>query len=324
MKKATIVSLSVALILASCVIYSCSKQNNSVKPLGATASFASADSIADTTLERYVSTIALLHNTAVANLYTTLSSICPQGIQNVQQCDSVVVNINRGVLTFIDNNLGGSANEAYNGYPLDAATPGLGWQSNTTSMSAELSIMMKQIFGAPSLSQTLYNAINSYQLIVENNTDNATIASQANTLVNNTLSSLPNTTEKMILLAMVDIGNQSLSYWTPSVLGQWDILDNGGTTTMASVRRVTPALSERPNLGLIAKDMVFSDCLGAMSGVISGGIAGATVGTFTLPGIGTVVGGVGCGLVGLASGGVSASVTAGVYDAIKWFIGWGD
>jgi hypothetical protein len=71
----------------------------------------------------------------------------------------------------------------------------------------------------------------------------------------------------------------------------------------------------------VAKQIAKSDLTGLVHGGLTGMTYGALGGTLTFPGVGTIVGGTGCGVAGALLGGVGKSLEKSIELFWDWAMG---
>lgn len=165
-------------------------------------------------------------------------------------------------------------------------------------------------------SPRLSAAIDSVHLLIENAiaTSKDFIYFDIEALLINNISLLTNTLEKVILTAIARVGGSSYMYWKKSAnLNKWLTLVQDAYSDSAIV---LTANNET------VKDIIFSDIVGAGIGAVKGAIKGAIAGSITVPGVGTISGAAGAGLLGMLSGTVSASAGAGFWGVFKKWVHW--
>lgn len=158
-------------------------------------------------------------------------------------------------------------------------------------------------------SSRLATALNSFQLVIENNTDTLKISTQGEGLITANVPYLSDTLEKVILVSMIRVGINSAGYWAKNQT-KWTNIANAYYGSAA----------RGPDIDW--KDVIFGDIVGAGGGVLKGAWTGFTVGSVVIPGVGTVSGAAAGGLVGMMGGAVGGSATGAFWNYIKKAIDW--
>lgn len=146
-------------------------------------------------------------------------------------------------------------------------------------------------------------------------------------LFGNHLARIKNQNEKVALIAAVSVVEASSDYWSENY-HKWEILRDelGEIVASGMVQYGTNGSGngsgKGKGAGEAAKDIVYADAAGAVTGCIGGATTGALGGSVVIPGVGTVTGAAAGGLVGLVGGAVGGSAAEAIHEFIKWAIDW--
>lgn len=322
--KIKFVTLSLFCAIGCLLIYSCSKQQlqpSELQKIDATLksgivaplSTSLVIGVSDSTLLSQVRTVAAMHDPGLAQALSSLKSQMPVlNITTQTQAQGVVNLVNQSMSNYTTTKFGYTNRQTYpygnlefpfTLYKYNVTTPSLGDIVETKS--------------GVTLNPNLKIALNEVQSLVSGYSDTGSMRTMANYLLAARLPGLTSQTDKIALMAAVEVGFQSLIYWNQN-FSTWQAYV-GGSQSLVTMNSFSVS-SEDPGYSSIAKDMVYSDVIGAAKGAVTGGLIGAAGGSMVVPGIGTVAGGAGCAMVGMGVGSLTASVEAGLTGCLrKWF-----
>ncbi|MGO4288392.1 hypothetical protein [Chitinophaga sp. RAB17] len=323
--KIKFVTLSLFCAIGCLLIYSCSKQQlqpNELQKIDATLksgivaplSANSAIGVSDSILLSQVRTVASWHNPGLALVLSSLKSQMPVLNVTTQTQAQGVVNLINSTMSNYTTTKFGYTNRQY--YPYgNMEFPFTLYKCNVTSPSLGDVVELKS---GVTMNLSLKTALNEVQSILSGYNDTGSVRTMSNYLLAARLPGLVTQSDKITLMAAVEIGFQSMIYWNQN-FSTWQTYV-GGNQSLVTMNSFSVSSEDPGGYSAVAKDMVYADVIGGAVGVVRGGIAGVTVGTMVVPGVGTVVGGAGCAFVGMAVGAVTGSASAGIEGCLrKWF-----